>query len=368
VIQALGTKEQRLYQRDEWFKWPDLDLTVVHSLTHKDAIEFIGLTPKQAGLLIDGLNNKKWLDEELELFEQHPEFRLLTIFDKEYPILLSQIHLPPPVLYLWGQKLSPDSLKLAMVGSRNAGFYAASVVKKLVPEFVAHDWELVSGGALGVDSLVHQTTIAEQGKTIVVLGSGLLDLYPASNRKLFEKIAADFGTVISAFPFRALPDKGNFPARNRIISGLSLGTVIIQAAEKSGALITAQYALEQGRQVFAVPGSITDPLSAGCHALIKDGAKLVTCVRDIVEEFGMPDEAICEGKQEVVESFKSGTNGEIQGSIEHYLLAYLQEPQTIDTLLEQTKNSIAILQGELFELQLEGIVTQNHAGYWQKKF
>ncbi len=243
------------------------------------------LLPTIAKKLVDGLRNYELLEKELELIERY-DITLYTLYDSCYPSLLRTIHIPPPVLYVKGTLLSEPSKRLALVGSRKADAYAERSISLLVPALIHSGWQIVSGGALGADSMAHSATVKAGGITHVVLGSGLLHPYPAQNKELFRTIVQSGGSLISSFSLNTPPARGNFPVRNRIISGLSQGCVVVQAGKKSGALITGQCALEQGRHVFAIPGLIDNDLSVGCHALIQQGAKLVCSAQDIVEEFG----------------------------------------------------------------------------------
>ncbi len=180
---------------------------------------------------------------------------IVTFSDSNYPALLRHIHDPPPVLYVYG-RLHPDSVNIAIVGSRNATSYGRTVTERLSGDLAQRGFTVVSGMAKGIDSAAHTGALAAGGKTIAVLGCGLGTIYPAENRRLFHRIAKN-GAVISEFPWLTPPEAHNFPVRNRIISGLSLGTIIVEATHQSGSLITARLAAEQGREVFAVPGSIT---------------------------------------------------------------------------------------------------------------
>ncbi|MBU2577457.1 DNA-processing protein DprA [Patescibacteria group bacterium] len=216
-----------------------------------------------------------------------------TIFCEEenYPNLLKEIDSMPPVLYV---KLSGNTVleevfnkkSIAIVGSRKMTPYGEKVTKTITKELVLKDWCIVSGLARGVDRIAHEAAIENKGTTIAVVGSGLDCVYPPEHKTLADKIIKNGGLIFSEFPFGAKITAGNFPARNRIISGLSLGVVVTEAALDSGSLITASYAAEQGREVFAVPGPINSSLSEGTASLIKKGAKLVTRVEDILEELG----------------------------------------------------------------------------------
>lgn len=210
----------------------------------------------------------------------------VTIFDKDYPALLAQIYDPPVILYYRGK---PDWNRkaVAVVGTRRISNLGQRTTEQFTKGLVKEGLIIVSGLARGVDTEAHATAIQEKGQTIAVLGSGLNNIYPPENRSLAEKIADGFGAVISEFPpdYPSLP--GNFPARNRIISGLSLAVLVIEAAEKSGSLITAKFALEQGREVFAVPGPITAYFSKGTNNLIQEGAGAVFSPDELLEELGI---------------------------------------------------------------------------------
>jgi len=210
--------------------------------------------------------------------------RIVAQQDEEYPGLLRQIYDPPPVLYVKGQMLAKDKNAVAMVGSRMTTHYGIETARKLGYQLAYLGVTVVSGGARGIDSAAHQGALAAKGRTIAVLGTGINLITPPENAKLFEQIAAN-GAIITQFPFNRPGDKQSFPIRNRIVAGMTLGTVVVEANLTSGALITANFANEYGRQVFAVPGRIDSPRSKGCHDLIKKGAKLCEGVEDILSEF-----------------------------------------------------------------------------------
>lgn len=204
--------------------------------------------------------------------------------DEEYPELLRQIYDPPIVLYVKGRLTARDKNGVAMVGSRMTTHYGIEVARKLAYQLAYVGVTVVSGGARGIDTAAHQGALAAKGRTIAVLGTGINLVFPSENAELFERIAAG-GAVITQFPFNRTADKQSFPIRNRIVAGMTLGTVVVEANLTSGALITANMAVEQGRQVFAVPGRIDSPRSKGCHELIKKGAKLCEGAEDILSEF-----------------------------------------------------------------------------------
>jgi DNA processing protein len=209
---------------------------------------------------------------------------ILTLNDPSYPKPLKEIYDPPPVLYVKGVIEPEDAYSIAVVGARRCSHYGNATAERLSRQIVQHGFTVVSGLARGIDSAAHRGALHAHGRTIAVLGSGIDVIYPPENRPLAEKIAAS-GALVSEFPLGTTPQRGNFPLRNRIISGLSLGVLVVEAARKSGSLITVDLALQQGRSVFAVPGRIDSPASGGTHALLKEGAKLVESVEDICEEF-----------------------------------------------------------------------------------
>ncbi len=228
------------------------------------------------------------IERELELIETYG-CRVLTLYDGTYPTLLKKIDTPPLILYIRGELTREDSLSIALVGSRNAKDYGRKVGYRLSYQLAQRGLTVVSGFAKGIDTSAHRGALEAGGRTIAVMGNGLSFIYPATNRALVEKIEAS-GALISEFPIGVKPRPRNFPRRNRIISGLTLGTVVVEASNRSGALITARLAGEQGREVFAVPGEIFSELSTGTHKLINDGAKLINTVDDLLSE--LPQHAL----------------------------------------------------------------------------
>ncbi len=380
ILRALyGASEDHYYHGGE-----NVDLRQIYSYVLHDFIK-MGLSSQIAQLIIDGLRDMRMLDEECARIERY-NISLHTLFDVAYPANLRRIYLPPIVLYSLGKPLVDDRPSIAIVGSRLAGTYAQDVVDALVPPLVAANWRIVSGGALGVDTMAHRAAHDAGGSTIVVLGSGLLAPYPAQNKDLFRTLMRNDGTLLSPFPLMTMALRGNFPARNRIIAGLSQGCILVQAAVQSGARITAQFALDQGKQVFAVPGSIFDPLSLGCHELIAQGAKLVNNVDDILSEFGqvvtqatllaVTESATTQSSDRSkksqarrASSVKAHELPEREESVEENLnpiIAALTFPMSVDVLSMQIGISPVELQDQLFMLQLEGKVRQNFAGSWER--
>jgi len=205
--------------------------------------------------------------------------------DAAYPRLLREVHSPPAFLFVHGELKPEDALAVAIVGTRHASSYGRQQAERLAAGLARADLTIVSGLARGIDAVAHRAAIQAGGRTLAVLGSGVLNIYPPEHKGLAEEIRGH-GALLSENPPLCEPVAGAFPQRNRLISGLSLGVIVIEAAERSGALITARHAMEQGREVFAVPGRVDSRTSRGCHRLIRDGAKLVECVEDVLEEFG----------------------------------------------------------------------------------
>lgn len=234
------------------------------------------------GEKFDRFRSKFSIEDYVEKLKKN-DASFLILTDKEYPQLLKQIPNPPFVLYYRGSM--NDTRTIAVVGSRKMTSYGTEVTKLITQELVLSGFTIISGLALGVDAFAHKTTLENGGKTIAVLGCGVDCCYPQENQRLYDQILESGGAIVSEFPLSQLPNKGTFPSRNRIISGLSLGIVVTEGAEDSGSLITADYAFKQNRKVFAVPGPITSGLSKGPYKLIEKGAKLVTKGEDILKEF-----------------------------------------------------------------------------------
>ena len=243
-----------------------------------------GIGPKTARAILSFPAEKSAKEEEERA--RSLGIRILTYQDRSYPAPLAQIPSNPPVLYARGELREEDRLAVAIVGSRRSTGYGRGVAEELAFDLANSGLTVVSGMALGIDTAVHRGALRAKGRTVAVWGSGLDIPYPPQNRELAEKIP-QCGAILTEFPLGTAPIAGNFPRRNRIISGLSLGVVVVEADERSGALITADFAADQGREVFAVPGSIYLKGSRGCHRLIQMGAKLVESAEDILEELSL---------------------------------------------------------------------------------
>jgi DNA processing protein len=276
--------------------------------------------------------------------------RLVTFTSSDYPKALFQISDPPPFLYVKG-KIRSHEPAIAMVGSRRATRYGVQATSRLAEELARHGVAVISGMARGVDTAAHRGALAGDGRTIGVLGCGIDRIYPPENRNLFDEMA-ERGCLVSEFPLGTLPLGENFPRRNRIISGLANGVLVVEAAEKSGSLITAQYALEQGRDVFAVPGQIGFANCRGSNRLIKQGAKLVDCVEDMLEELPgwcVPSGAVSPQPEPRVFALTPREAGVYE------LLA--RGPLHIDDIIVQTELTAAEVSSMLLHLELKGAVT-----------
>ena len=288
----------------------------------------------------------------------------MTYNDAAYPRLLLQIPDPPPCLYVRGS-LDLNSAALAIVGSRNASSYGKAVARRLSADLAACGATVVSGMALGIDTCAHQGALQAGGPTVAVMGTGLNHIYPARNRRLHDAIA-ERGAVVSELPVNAGPDARHFPARNRIISGLTLGTLVVEATLKSGSLITARLAAEQNREVYAVPGSIDSFKSTGTHALIKQGAKLVENVQDILEELPagnlQPAAADASSRQ-----IAAPPPGELT-ALDSKILAELDRyPVHIDELVRKLDLEPGKLAAALLQLELKGVVHQDRGSLFSRK-
>ncbi len=308
-----------------------------------------GMTPS----VIEGVKNGEWrrfADEECQRLEASAA-RLVTYISTDYPKSLFEIPDPPPFLYVKGE-LRSSELSIAIVGSRRATSYGVMTTGKLAGALAGHGVCVVSGMARGVDTAAHKGALQAGGRSIGVLGCGIDQIYPPENRALFEEMAGK-GCLVSEFPLGSLPLAENFPRRNRIISGLSKGVLVVEAAEKSGSLITAQYALEHGRDVFAVPGNISFATSRGSNRLIKQGAKLVDCVEDILEELPKGDLSFVDNPlfQTPRRTFALTPK---EAAI-YELLA--RSPLHIDDIITQTELTAGEVSSMLLHLELKGAVT-----------
>jgi len=320
-------------------------------------------------------------EDHVDVAEEHRRMAehgvsLVTIEDDAYPAALREIHDPPFLLYVRGRLQPSDAAAVGVVGSRRTTHYGKEQARKLSFPLARSGFCIVSGLARGIDTAAHEAALAAEGRTIAVLGSGIGNVYPPENRALADRIA-DSGAVISEFPVLYVPDKQSFPLRNRIIAGLSRGLLVVEAPGRSGALITAHQALEQGRTVFAVPGPIDRPTSEGCHNLIRQGAVLVRSADDIFEELetGLnsleldfsPGDGETAGRATPPADGAARTRGIELTDPETRILEKLEgDEQTIDALAEATGLDPGAVSAGLMRLEMKRLVKQLPGKYFVK--
>jgi DNA processing protein len=308
---------------------------------------------------IDALRHpdSRAIERDLE-WQAQPGNRILTCRDPDYPALLREISDPPPLLYIHGNLQVLQEPQLAMVGSRNPTAAGRQTAIDFARHLSAAGLVITSGLALGIDAAGHQGALDAGAPTIAVMGTGLDRVYPARNRELAHQIAG-VGALVSEFPPGTPPRAEHFPRRNRIISGLSIGTLVVEAAIRSGSLISARYALEQGREVFAIPGSIHNPLARGCHHLIRQGAKLVETAQDIMDELGALASAL---------DFTAthATLPQLSDDYMQLLESIGFENTSIDMLVKTTHLTPAEVSSMLLQLEMNGYIAANPGGFYNR--
>jgi len=313
---------------------------------------------------IAATRNKFEPDKEIDLAEKLGVW-LITLEDKRYPPVLKQIYDPPPVLCIKGTLAREGNLAISIVGTRRCSLYGQEQASRLAHLLASAGFTIVSGMARGIDTAAHQGALAAKGRTIAVQGCGLANIFPPENKKLFELIA-ESGACVSELPLRCEPLSENFPPRNRIIAGLSLGTIIIEAPLNSGAMITAGAALDNNREVMAVPGKIDSPLSKGAHQLIKQGAKLVESIEDIMEALGYIGEqlqshataAATEASEKVETSLFDASHLRLTDEEKKIYSGLDKEPVHIDQIIGDTDLPAGTVNAGLVSLQLKGLIKQ----------
>ncbi len=339
----------------------------VSELTRVDGIGFI--TAEKIAATRDKFDAKA----ELELAEKLSVW-IIHLDDARYPPVLKRIYDPPPVLYVRGSLTKSDNLCIAIVGCRRCSLYGQEQASRLAHFLASAGFTICSGMARGIDTAAHQGALSAQGRTIAVQGCGLANIFPPENKKLFELIC-ESGACISELPLCYEPLAENFPPRNRIIAGLSLGTIVVEADLRSGALITAKAALENNREVMAVPGKVDSPVSRGTHRLLKNGAKLVESVDDVIESLGYIGEqlqthaaaASAKAADEMDAPLFDAGRLNLSGS-ERMIYNYLnKEPVHIEQLISQSDLSAGETNAALVSLQLKGLIKQLPGSLFLKK-
>ncbi len=322
-------------------------------------------TCKLSGRSLEDLTTSKseHFDSTLEWLEQ-PDHHILTWCDARYPAMLREISDPPILLYIHGDPELLSAPQLAIVGSRNPSASGRDISYEFARHLAGRGFTITSGLATGIDGAAHSGAL-EQGRTIAITGTGLDRVYPARHRQLAHQITKN-GALVSEFPLNTKPHPGNFPRRNRIISGLSLGTLIVEAAIKSGSLVTARSAMEQGREVFAIPGSIHNPLARGCHQLIREGAKLVEKAADIVEELAPLLGLLPELEQPTTGSPEPTNTPPLDDEYQCLLDALGYDPQPIDRLIQISGLTTEAVSSMLLRLELDGVVASAPGGRYYR--
>jgi len=361
-------------QLDEKFYWLALKLvpgvgakTFLRLLERFGEPENVFRAKRESLTQVKGITKKAVDNIVLKKFEKDPEkeledtsrkgIKIICLKDSEYPKNLAQIHDPPPVLFVKGDLSVRDVVSVAVVGSRSASYQGLRFTKKLCADLAGYGIVVVSGFARGIDTAAHTGCIEGGGRTLAVLGCGLDIDYPRQNRELREKVVRN-GALITEFPLGTEPESKNFPARNRIISGLSLGVIVVEAGKRSGSLITARLALEQNREVFAVPGSVRSYRSLGPNWLIKQGAKLVERAEDVVEELAPMLGVSLHEKTQQEEKSEPAASGSFSEDETKVLDLLNDEPMLLDDMVRILGMEVNVLAGILSKLELKGHVKQ----------
>lgn len=337
-------------------------------------LERAGIKPSLANDFINWRKTPAAFIENMIDILKKDKISFITWDDPDYPALLKEISSPPPVLYYKGRLDNGTNHHLAVVGSRKFSAYGEKAIDELLPEAISAGINIISGLALGIDSLAHQKALGLKGRTWAVLGSGLDEksIYPAANRRLAQEIIASGGALISEFPPGTPPYRQNFPQRNRIIAGLAQATLIIEAKEKSGALITADYSLEWNREVLAVPGNIFSEFSVGPNKLIKLGAKTITDSSDILEIYGLaryPENNLSTKSERAKKSAANqqafSFNTEAETAVYKLLREATERAEKIssDEIIRKTKLDTSVINSTLSILELRGIAKNSESGY-----
>jgi DNA processing protein len=314
---------------------------------------------------LEYLQDPDWAAVEKDIaWLAQPGHHVLTLSDPVYPQLLREITDPPPLLFVVGDPAVLSTPQLAIVGSRNPTTGGRETAQDFARHLAATGLTITSGLALGIDAASHRGALDGGGLTIAVAGTGLDRVYPARHHDLAHQIA-ERGALVSEFVLGTPPLPDHFPRRNRIISGLSLGTLVVEAAQRSGSLITARMAAEQGREVFAIPGSIHNPLARGCHFLIRQGAKLVETANDIIEELGpLAGTLVPDYSTSTLRNDFTGHSVEVSAESEKVIACLGFEPASVDRLVERSGLTAEAVSSILLMLELQGYVSSTAGGLY----
>jgi DNA processing protein len=309
----------------------------------------------------------KRAEKELALTRRIDRCRLVNWTEPEYPQNLLQIYDPPVMLYVRGNPEALNLPSISIVGTRRPTLYGTQMAERLGRELAARGLVLVSGMARGIDAIGHQGAMAANGRAVGVLGTGVDVCYPKENRKLYEKVL-ERGAIVSEFPLGTHPAPENFPIRNRIVAGVPLGVVVVEGAQYSGSLITARLAMEFGREVFGVPGNVTQPVSFAPNQLIKQGAKLITNGADVIEELPTPVRAVLvQAEQPEAEQRNLLAAASLNSSEKKiYELLSTDEPKHIDEIVESSGLNSSEVLATLFDLEMKGIIRQTPGKQFSK--
>jgi DNA processing protein len=298
-------------------------------------------------------------------WQTQPGNRIMTCRDPDYPVMLAQLDAPPPILYVHGNCALLSEPQLAMVGSRHPTPAGIRIATEFAQYLSAAGLVINSGLALGIDAACHTGALQSRAPTIAVMGTGLDRVYPARHRDLARQIAEQ-GALVSEFPVGTAPRAENFPQRNRLISGMSLGTLVVEAALRSGSLITARYAGEQGREVFAIPGSINNPLARGCHHLIRQGAKLVETAQDVIDELGMLAASCATAQINAGNSPGNEDSAKLAPDYQQLIDLMGFDNTSIDQLVSSSGLTPAEVSSMLLQLEMSGYLASSPGGLYNR--
>jgi DNA processing protein len=337
------------------------DTESIFKLSHTSIQEICSVSTRTARKILDD-KYRGWAATELKKVEKN-SYQLIAFRDTGYPVILAEIPDPPLVLYVRGQAEILHTTAIAIVGTRRCSRYGRETARRIAGELATLGIIVISGLALGIDGEAHRGTLEAGGRTVAVLGTGVDEIYPSEHASLAKEVEAS-GALVSEFPLGTKPRKENFPRRNRIISGLSRGVLVVEAPFRSGALITARTALEQGREVFAIPGRADNPNAAGPHSLIRDGAKLTSGAKDILEEIAPQ---LAQQTLSAPQAQESLPLFDLDPDEKKVYEVLDRDPTPVDTIITESGLEASIVAGVLLRLQLKQLVLQMPGNKFARK-